>query len=173
MVRAVRFGCVASRLDEINTFGFNGISLRCVTIDGLPWFLVTDLAAALGFEVGSATRHLRGVINLDEQRHVLKSTVTSSDVGFPNPGALAVSESGLYKMLLRAQSTRPTAKVFQEWVTRDVLSAIRRDGAYIMGKEKFVTGEMSEDELICVKTWKLSPQYVVVRSGAKLLGMVW
>jgi prophage antirepressor-like protein len=37
-----------------------------------------------------------------------------------------VSESGMYKLLLR--SDKPEAKAFQDWVTREVLPAIRKDG---------------------------------------------
>ncbi|WP_175254160.1 hypothetical protein [Pseudomonas sp. BMW13] len=46
------------------------------------------------------------------------------------------------------RSDKPEAKAFQDWVTRVVLPAIRKDGAYILGEEKVVTGEISEDELI-------------------------
>jgi prophage antirepressor-like protein len=42
----------------------------------------------------------------------------------------------------------PTIKKFQDWVTKDVLPAIRKDGAYVMGEEKVRTGEMSEDEFV-------------------------
>ncbi|MFH1497963.1 MAG: hypothetical protein ABII82_09075, partial [Verrucomicrobiota bacterium] len=34
------------------------------------------------------------------------------------------------------------------WPTREVLPAIRKDGAYVMGEEKVRTGEMSEDQLV-------------------------
>ncbi|USQ73511.1 hypothetical protein NF552_05105 [Roseomonas mucosa] len=34
------------------------------------------------------------------------------------------------------RSDKPEARQFQEWVTRDVLPAIRKDGAYVMGEEK-------------------------------------
>ena len=44
-----------------------------------------------------------------------------------------ISESGLYKLLF--QSRKPQAKPFQDWVTRVVLPAIRKDGGYIMGEE--------------------------------------
>ena len=37
----------------------------------------------------------------------------------------AVSESGLYRLVLR--SDKPAARTFQDWVTRDVLPAIRKD----------------------------------------------
>ncbi len=57
-----------------------------------------------------------------------------------------LSESGLYKLVMR--SDKPQAKRFQDWVTKDVLPAIRKDGGYIMGEEKVATGEMSEDELV-------------------------
>ena len=33
-------------------------------------------------------------------------------------------------------------------MTRDVLPAIRKDGAYVMGEEKVATGEMAEEELL-------------------------
>ncbi len=46
--------------------------------------------------------------------------------------SLCVSESGLYKLIMR--SDKPAARAFQDWVTRDVLPAIRKDGGYIMGE---------------------------------------
>jgi prophage antirepressor-like protein len=55
-----------------------------------------------------------------------------------------VSESGLYKLVMR--SDKPEARSFQDWVTRDVLPSIRKDGDYIMGEEKLKTGEMGEDK---------------------------
>ncbi len=57
-----------------------------------------------------------------------------------------ISESGLYKPVMR--SDKPEARQFQDWVTRVVLPAIRKDGGYIMGEEKVVTGEMSDDEFV-------------------------
>ncbi|WP_319237465.1 BRO family protein [uncultured Propionivibrio sp.] len=62
------------------------------------------------------------------------------------PTATLISESGLYKLIMR--SDKPGAKPFQDWVTKVVLPAIRKDGAYIMGEEKVATGELGEDELV-------------------------
>src|SRR3546814_17484975 len=53
-----------------------------------------------------------------------------------NPNRTIISESVLYKLALRAQKTRPEVEAFQRWVTRVVLPAIRKDGAYISGEEK-------------------------------------
>ena len=46
------------------------------------------------------------------------------------------------------RSDKPNAKPFQDWVTKVVLPAIRKDGAYIMGEEKVASGAESEDEFI-------------------------
>lgn len=39
------------------------------------------------------------------------------------------------------RSNRPEAKPFQDWVTKVVLPAIRKDGGYILAEEKVATGE--------------------------------
>lgn len=59
---------------------------------------------------------------------------------------MVVSESGLYKLTMR--SDKPGARRFQDWVTRDVLPAIRKDGAYILGEEKVATGELDEEAFV-------------------------
>jgi prophage antirepressor-like protein len=56
------------------------------------------------------------------------------------------SESGLYKLVMRRD--KPEARAFQDWVTRVVLPATRKDGGYIAGEEKLATGEMGEDEFL-------------------------
>lgn len=38
------------------------------------------------------------------------------------------SESGLYKVLLRAQRSNPAAREVQDWVTKEVLPGIRKNG---------------------------------------------
>ncbi len=61
-------------------------------------------------------------------------------------GLALISEAGLYKLVMR--SDKPEAKEFQNWVTRVVLPAIRKDGGYIHGEEHVVSGAMNEDELV-------------------------
>jgi prophage antirepressor-like protein len=43
-----------------------------------------------------------------------------------------VSESGLYKLVMR--SDKPEAREFQNWVTREVLPSIRKDGVRLTGQ---------------------------------------
>lgn len=60
-------------------------------------------------------------------------------LGKGNPNKKLISESGLYKLVLR--SDKPEAKPFQDWGTKVVLPAIRKDGGHVLGEEKVVTGD--------------------------------
>ena len=98
---------------------FNNHTLRIVEINGEPWFSVTDALFALEYRKSSHT-NIRNKLSKDEVR--LNSFKTS--VGART--SYIVSESGLYKLIMR--SDKPEAKAFQDWVTRVVLPAIRKDG---------------------------------------------
>lgn len=85
------------------------------------------------------------LVRADEVRSISKGDDTNS---FPSlyigrASRLAFdSESGLYKLIMR--SDKPEARKFQDWVTREVLPAIRKDGLYVAGEEKVRTGGISE-----------------------------
>lgn len=114
-------------------------TIRVVEIDGNPWFVADDARKALGLtRFGGMYDHL----NADERRLCGRAALNLGK----GRGAYLISESGLYKLIMR--SDKPQARAFQDWVTREVLPTIRKDGAYIMGEEKVRTGEMSEDEFI-------------------------
>lgn len=140
---------------QVQTFNFQAdlISpahrIRVVTVDGAPWFVTSDVSEALGFTYENAKYHIKNNLS-DDESGVMEKRASSQTTLSLFPGTTArvsmVSESALYKLILR--SNVPTAKPFQDWVTKVVLPAIRKDGAYIMGEEKVVTGEMSEDELV-------------------------
>jgi prophage antirepressor-like protein len=67
----------------------------------------------------------------------------------PKANAITViAESGLYKLILRAHPDRsPRVRAFQDWVTRDVLPAIRKDGAYVRGEELLKPGAVETLDL--------------------------
>lgn len=96
-----------------------------VDIDGNPWFVGVDCTMVLGLQP-SAYRQ----IDRSEQ-----SKLPRTQLGLRSgPDMTILSESGLFKLVLR--SDKPEAKPFQDWVTKVVLPAIRKDGAYVMGEEK-------------------------------------
>lgn len=127
----------------LQTFDFGSTTIRIVDINGEPWFVAADVCRVLGLTAhrGSFSHHLA--------RLTADEITSMSDMGVKASGqgmgiAKLVSESGLYKLILR--SDKPQAKSFQDWVTRTVLPAIRKDGAYFVGEEKLASGEMGEDE---------------------------
>ncbi len=97
---------------------FEGQNIRITGTPEDPWFVAKDVCGALGIQnVAQATDRLDG----DE---VCQTYVTDS-IGRQQLMA-AVSESGLYTLILR--SDKPQAKPFRKWVTREVLPAIRKPG---------------------------------------------
>ncbi|HHG4367932.1 TPA: BRO-N domain-containing protein [Pseudomonas aeruginosa] len=111
--------------------------IRVVEIEGNPWFVATDVCKAIG--LSNVTLAVRPLADDEKTLNPIKTVRGTKDLN-------CVSESGLYKLVLR--SDKPEARRFQDWVTRDVLPAIRKDGAYIMGEEKVATGEMDEDAFV-------------------------
>lgn len=102
---------------------FKGINLRAVAVEGHPWFAARDVCAALGIaDPSSATKHF---IGSEKGPHPIRTPGGTQRV-------VCVSESGLYRLIMR--SDKPVAREFQNWVVRDVLPAIRKDGGYVMGE---------------------------------------
>ena len=130
---------------ELATFNFTAgeisQAVRVVWRGDAPWFVGRDVCLALGFPLAhrSPAGYLRALGD-DEKG------IQSLDTPGGSQPCTVISESGLYKLIMR--SDKPQARVFQDWVTRIVLPAIRKDCAYVAGEEKVATGEISEDEFI-------------------------
>ncbi|WP_277592595.1 BRO-N domain-containing protein, partial [Brucella melitensis] len=115
--------------------------VRVVLLNGDPWFVAADVVSLLGLATyadGSPNvTHATRVLNTTEKLLLRRTTphLMSGSVeklfAFRQPSLLSVSESGLYKLIMR--STKPEAKKFQNWVTGTVLPAIRKDGLYVRG----------------------------------------
>nr|WP_211248765.1 Bro-N domain-containing protein [Acidocella facilis] len=128
----------------VTPFDFQGRQVRIVTREGNPWFVAADVCRALGIQIMPS-----GEPNVTV---ALRKLGGDERALYPIQGrhhrvmrANFISESGLYKLVMR--SDKPEARQFQDWVTREVLPAIRKDGMYVKGEEKVRTGELSEDEL--------------------------
>nr|WP_319497779.1 BRO family protein [uncultured Cohaesibacter sp.] len=95
-------------------------------IHGEPWFVAADVCRAIGYNVKN-----NGSVNVSQATAILDPDEINTcriSVRGGKPSKL-ISESGLYKLILR--SDKPQAKQFQDWVTRDVLPAIRKTGSYV------------------------------------------
>ncbi|WP_221622767.1 Bro-N domain-containing protein [Burkholderia anthina] len=94
------------------------MSLRTVEIDGEPWFVAKDICDALGLD----TTHIRRDLDADEAK-------VAKLAGFRGRGAIVVSESGLYALIMR--SRKPDARAFRKWIASEVLPSIRKHGTYM------------------------------------------
>lgn len=94
--------------------------VRTVLQDGEVWFLLVDVCKVLDL---LDTNKVSERLDDDELTRIKFVS------GGQTREMYAVSESGLYSVILR--SDKPKAKPFRRWVTHDILPAIRKHGAYI------------------------------------------
>ncbi len=110
--------------------------VRSIMIDGEPWFVGKDVAAALGYE---------------KERNAIQKHVDSDDAlkrGVLTNGGIqemtVINESGLYSLIFG--SKLESAKKFKHWVTSEVLPSIRKTGTYSntdIPKESIPVGEVA------------------------------
>lgn len=98
---------------------FENHNIRLLLIDGEPWLVAADVAAALEYRIaGDMTR------NLDDDEkgtQIVRTPGGEQDM-------LVINESGLFSAILR--SRKPEAKRFKKWVTGEVLPSLRKYGSY-------------------------------------------
>lgn len=114
-------------------------NLRVVRRGEDLWFFVRYVCDNLGIQnAGDALASL----DSDEKSELTRAegNIVLNDVGSTGGSELLydfsaggrapmlVSESGLYKLIMR--SRKPSAKAFQNWLAREVLPALRRTGTY-------------------------------------------
>lgn len=95
--------------------------VRVVEIDGEPWFVGKDIAAALGY---SNTKDALS-------RHVDEDDKRGSQITTPGgeQTMTIINESGVYSLIF--SSKLETANKFKRWVTAEVLPSIRKTGGYL------------------------------------------
>ena len=94
--------------------------IRSMTINGEPYFVGKDVAAALGY---SNPRKAIGD-HVDEE----DKGVTKCDTLGGGQNLTIINESGMYSLIL--SSKLEGAKRFKRWVTSEILPSIRKTGAY-------------------------------------------
>ena len=108
-------------------------AIRTVEIKNEPWFVGKDVAEVLGY-----SNTMKAIRDHVKDNHKLAERIVLSG---QTREAILIDEAGVYSLIMR--SKLPTAERFQEWVTSEVLPAIRKTGGYINGSES-----MSDDEIM-------------------------
>lgn len=121
-------------------FSFGTHNVRLVIRDGEPWFVASDVCAALDYK--NTSKAVADHLDDDERMTLTAGYGQSVDAGNGlttgyTPAAkrggarftVVINESGLYALVLR--SRKPEARKFAKWVTSEVLPAIRKTGVYV------------------------------------------
>ena len=145
---------------DILACDFSEIEVRVLAHLGQPWFIGSDVRRILGHAgQGSFYRGLAADEMMDapaDSVRELNALRGSQDHGSNLKRAKLVSESGLYKLIMRSE--KDIAKPFQEWVTREVLPAIRRSGGYrLAGTAPEAVEEGTVAEMPDVGKWMRQP----------------
>lgn len=111
--------------------------IRMMDEDGSVLFCGNDVAKALGYKSpkDAVSTHCRGAV----KRRLTDSIGREQDTAF-------IPESDLYRLVF--SSKLPTAEKFTDWVTKDVLPAIRKHGGYVNGQESMTPEELMAAALL-------------------------
>lgn len=121
-------------MNEMQVFKYEDNEVRTVEQGGEVWWVLADVCRVLGLSEPHRVAH-----RLDEDE---KGRTQITTLG-GNQKMTIISESGLYKVILR--SDKPEAKKFTRWVTREVLPTIRRTGSYSQpGAQTFTMEQMTQ-----------------------------
>lgn len=107
---------------EIVRFDFEENGIRVIQVNDEPWFVLKDLCQAL--EIVNY-REVPERLDTDEVRLIALPHPQSNEKTLE---MWCVDESGLYAVILR--SSKPEAKKFRKWITREVLPSLRKTGSY-------------------------------------------
>lgn len=94
-------------------------TIRTTEVNGEPWFCLADVCRPLGIKSYHCKERLRedGIV----------STEGVDSMGRPNTMTF-INEANLYRTIF--QSKKPEAEAFTDWVTEEVLPALRKNGVY-------------------------------------------
>lgn len=94
-------------------------NLTTIEIDGEVWFIANEVCNLLDIKNASDA-----VSRLDED----EKQTSVLPISGQNRKVNLISESGLYALIFK--SSKPSAKRFRKWVTKEVIPAIRKTGSY-------------------------------------------
>ena len=135
---------IVAPLTEIidNNHGiFEGHEIEIFELDGEILFNPYQVGECLEISDATVRDHMRKM-NKNQVVKLTNSDVASTNIRkLNNAGENFLTESGLYKLLMK--SRKPQAERFTDWVTDEVIPAIRKTGGYIPNNQN-----MSEAEIM-------------------------
>ena len=131
-------------------------SIRTVEVKNEPWFVGKDVAEVLGY-----SNTMKAIRDHVKDNHKLAERIVLSG---QTREAILIDEAGVYSLVMR--SKLPKAEQFQEWVTSEVLPAIRKTGGYINGSETMSDAEiMAKALMVAQKTIEANKERISKLEG--------
>lgn len=125
--------------------------VRTIQQNGEPWFVGKDVCEALRY-----SNSRKALADHVKENH---KGVTFCDTPGGKQQITIIDEAGLYSLVMRAKTEK--AEAFQEWVTGEVLPAIRKHGGYIAGSENMTDAEiMAKAVLVAQSTIRQRDQRI-------------
>ena len=129
-------------MNEMRVFNFNGADVRTQMVNDEPMFCLSDVCKVLDLTTPAKVKE-----RLNEKG--------TSSIHTPTAGGVQsmtyISEQNLYKVIF--QSRKPKAEQFTDWVTGEVLPAIRKTGGYMVSRaDDTPEGIMARAVLIAQQT---------------------
>lgn len=113
-------------MKNLQTFNFNNQPVRTVQLNNQPYFNLKDVCEVLDIK-----NHKDVVSRLNPKGVDTTDTLTNGGM----QKMTYINESNLYKTIF--QSRKEEAEQFTEWVTSEVLPAIRKNGAYLTDEKAY------------------------------------
>lgn len=104
---------------QVVPFAYGATTVRTITIDDEPWFVLADLCAVLG--LSSPHKVFERIADDAKGRTSIPTLGGAQNMAI-------VNEAGMYEVVIR--SDKPEAVKFRRWITSEVLPEIRRTGHY-------------------------------------------
>ncbi len=145
--------------NDVQIFAYTNKNVRTIIKDGEPWFVLKDVCDVLEI---TNSKNVAARLDDDEKGVHLMDSLGGTQK------TTIINKPGLYKVILR--SDKPGAKKFMNWVTHQVLPAIRKNGYYIAEEPVQLELQFSDsDKLTYTNAVVASRDCVTIRTLARIL----
>ena len=132
-------------MEELKIFNNNEFEIRTAMVNNEPYFALNDVCKILELKNPSQAKSrlsTPGVIS--NEVGVVTGKKSDGTNAIQNVNMTFINESNLYKLAF--QSRKPQAERFTDWVTSEVLPAIRKHGAYM--SEEVIEKTLSDPDYL-------------------------
>ena len=125
-LKLIKLSLEMRNMNNLQTFSFNNQPVRTIQLNNQPYFNLKDVCEVLDIK-----NHKDVVSRLNPKGVDTTDTLTNGGM----QKMTYINESNLYKTIF--QSRKEEAEQFTEWVTSEVLPAIRKNGAYLTDEKAY------------------------------------